>query len=162
MSSELAEARFSRDTLRLFGGAGVLITIIFSISFFSLKHIRQTTLNTANQYILSYSKVVANQAESAIHSTDIVLSSVADYLARSGVNDAKALAHLSDASTFHRLLKDRLTGMPQIASFMLIDSSGKIVATSYDLCRRTWICLIANIFERFAMIRLWKVFSASR
>jgi hypothetical protein len=116
---------------RLFGAVGAialaLIATIVGTNLFFLGNLRENTLQTAETSLARYSLTLAENADRSFKSVDLVLSSVADYIARKGVIDDDTYhAAVSDRET-HFLLREKIAGLPQIDALTVIDASGKLL-----------------------------------
>ena len=132
MDSGSQPALIERSRRGLFLGAASLIAMILAVNVVVLGNMRNNTLRAASDYLGGYSNVVAEHAETTFRSIDIVLSSLADYLARNGVNDADGMVAIAGQDATHRFLKEHLAGLPFVSSFMLVDTRGHVVASSLD------------------------------
>jgi signal transduction histidine kinase/DNA-binding response OmpR family regulator len=116
---------------RLFGAVGAialaLIATIGGTSVFFLDNLRESTLQTAETSLSRYSLTLAENADRSFKSVDLVLSSIADYIARKGVvDDDTYRAAVSDRET-HFLLREKIAGLPQIDALTVIDARGKLL-----------------------------------
>ena len=116
---------------RLFGAVGAialaLIATIAGTSVFFLGNLRESTLQTAETSLSRYSLTLAENADRSFKSVDLVLSSIADYVARKGVvDDDTYRAAVSDRET-HFLLREKIAGLPQIDALTVIDARGKLL-----------------------------------
>jgi len=116
---------------RLFGAVGAialaLIATIAGTSVFFLGNLRESTLQTAETSLSRYSLTLAENADRSFKSVDLVLSSIADYVARKGVVDNDTYrAAVSDRET-HFLLREKIAGLPQIDALTVIDARGKLL-----------------------------------
>ena len=116
---------------RLFGAVGAialaLIATIAGTSVFFLDNLRESTLQTAETSLSRYSLTLAENADRSFKSVDLVLSSIADYVARKGVVDNDTYrAAVSDRET-HFLLREKIAGLPQIDALTVIDARGKLL-----------------------------------
>ncbi|NVN87824.1 MAG: response regulator [Rhodopseudomonas sp.] len=104
-----------------------LVATIIGTNLIFLGNLRESTLQTAEINLTRYNLTLAEEADRSFKSLDLVLSSVGDYLARRGVTDSASYqAMMSDQET-HFLLKEKITGLPQIDAVTMIDSKGKLL-----------------------------------
>jgi hypothetical protein len=118
---------------RSFGVVGAialaLICTIAGTNLFFLDNLRENTLQTAEINLARYSLTLAENADRSIKSADLVLSSVADYVARKdAVDGASYRTAVSDRET-HTLLKEKIAGLPQIDAVTIIDAQGKLLTS---------------------------------
>jgi signal transduction histidine kinase/CheY-like chemotaxis protein/HPt (histidine-containing phosphotransfer) domain-containing protein len=120
-----------------------LIGTICGTNLLFLRDLRETTLQTAEMALARYSLTLAEQADQSFRAVDLVLSSVGDYLARRGVTDSASYrSTMSDEET-HLLLKEKVTGFPQIDALTMIDAQGKLINFS-----RHWPIPDMNLSDR--------------
>jgi signal transduction histidine kinase/DNA-binding response OmpR family regulator len=132
---------------RPFGAVGAIalavIATIAGTNLFFLGNLRESTLQTAETNLARYSLTLAENADRSFKSVDLVLSSVADYIARKGViDDDSYRAAVADRET-HFLLREKIAGLPQIDALTVIDARGKLLNFS-----RYWPIPDVNISDR--------------
>jgi signal transduction histidine kinase/DNA-binding response OmpR family regulator len=132
---------------RLFGAVGAiafaLIATIAGTNLFFLGNLRESTLQTAEANLARYSLTLAENADRSFKSVDLVLSSISDYIARKGVVDDETYrAAVSDRET-HFVLREKITGLPQIDALTVIDARGKLLNFS-----RYWPIPDVNVSDR--------------
>ena len=121
----------------------LLAVSIVGLNFLFLEKLRESTLNSAEQDLMRHSLTLAGQAEQSFKSLDLVLSSVVDTVTRRDISDQAAFARsLSDGAT-HVLLKEKLSGLPQIDAITIINASGKLINFS-----RYWPIPEVNVSDR--------------
>ena len=118
-----------RPRKRLFGAVGAialaLIATIAGTNLFFLGNLRESTLQTAETNLARYSLTLAENADRSFKSVDLVLSSIADYIARKCVlDDYSYRVAVSDRET-HFLLREKIAGLPQIDALKDIVRIGK-------------------------------------
>ena len=124
-------------------GALVLAVTIVGLNALFLDNLRESTLNSAEHGLKRHSLTLAGQAEQSFKSLDLVLSSVADTITRRDVSDQAAFARsLSDDAT-HVLLKEKLSGLPQVDAITIINAGGKLINFS-----RYWPIPEVNVSDR--------------
>ncbi len=119
-----------RPELSLFAGAFVLVVMIMGVNVATLANMRGNARQSAEAYLAGYSNVVSEHAAAALRSVDVVLSSLAGRFAREG---AEASRDPAIREAMNTLLRERLAGLPQVSSFMLVDANGRVVAASLDV-----------------------------
>jgi hypothetical protein len=116
---------------RLFGAVGAialaLIATIAGTSVFFLGNLRESTLQTAETSLSRYSLTLAENADRSFKSVDLVLSSIADYVARKGVVDNDTYRAAVSDREMHFLLREKIAGLPQIDALTVIDARGKLL-----------------------------------
>jgi signal transduction histidine kinase/DNA-binding response OmpR family regulator len=122
---------------------GTLILTIIGTNLIFLNNLRESSLNTAEADLSRYSLTLREQAEQSFKSLDLVLSSVGDYLARKGVTDSESYQRLMSDQETHLLLKEKITGVPQIEAVTMINAQGKLINFS-----RYWPIPDVNVSDR--------------
>jgi signal transduction histidine kinase/DNA-binding response OmpR family regulator len=134
-------------TSRTFNALGLtsfaLISIIVGTNVFFLGNLRESTLQSAETGLARYSLMLAEEADRSFKSIDLVLSSVGDYVGRKGVTDAASYETLMSTQETQLLLKEKITGLPQIEAVTMIDANGKLLNFS-----RYWPIPEINVSDR--------------
>ncbi|SEO39855.1 Hpt sensor hybrid histidine kinase [Rhodopseudomonas pseudopalustris] len=133
--------RRSQIALRLISAA--LIVSIVSTNLIFLSDLRESTLRTTEANLKRYNLTLAEEADRSFKSLDLVLSSVSDYLARRGVTDSDSYQRTMSDQETHALLKEKVTGLPQIDAVTMIDAKGKLINFS-----RYWPIPDINVSDR--------------
>src|SRR5450759_2961986 len=117
-----------RRSLRALGIASVaLICTIIGSDLIFLSNLRESTLQTAEANLTRYSLTLAEEADRSFKSLDLVLSSVGDYLGRKGVTDGASYQRMMSDQETHLLLKEKITGLPQVEAVTMINTQGKLI-----------------------------------
>jgi hypothetical protein len=119
--------RHGRPRIVLALGTMVLIAAIAGTSFFTLKTQRDNTLAAIEANLETRSLSLSEEGNRLFKSVDLVLSSIADYAAREGVNSRESFDARMAERDIHLLLRERLAGMPQADAFTVIDSRGRLL-----------------------------------
>jgi signal transduction histidine kinase len=104
-----------------------LIATIVGTNLIFLHNLHDTTLQTAQANLGRYSLTLAEEADRSFKSLDLVLSSVGDYMGRRGVTDGASYQTMMSDQDSHLLLKEKITGLPQVDAVTIINSTGKLV-----------------------------------
>ena len=117
-----------RRSLRALGivSAALICTIIGGNLIF-LSNLRESTLQTAEANLTRYSLTLAEEADRSFKSLDLVLSSVGDYLGRKGVTDGASYQRMMSDQETHLLLKEKITGLPEVEAVTMINTQGKLI-----------------------------------
>jgi signal transduction histidine kinase/DNA-binding response OmpR family regulator len=117
-----------RRSLRALSIASVaLICTIVGSDLIFLSNLRESTLQTAEASLDRYSLTLAEEADRSFKSLDLVLSSVGDYLGRKGVTDGTSYQRMMSDQETHLLLKEKITGLPQVEAVTMINTQGKLI-----------------------------------
>ncbi|WP_420132550.1 ATP-binding protein [Rhodopseudomonas sp.] len=135
--------RLKRSQIALRLVAIALIVSIMSTNVVFLSNLRESIVRTAESNLQRYSLTLAEEADRSFKSLDLVLSSVSDYLARRGVTDSESYRLAMSDYTTHMLLKEKVSGLPQIDAVTMIDDRGKLLNFS-----RYWPIPEVNVSDR--------------
>ena len=124
-------------------GSFALICTIIGSNIIFLNNLRESSLQTAEANLARYSLTLVEEADRSFKSVDLVLSSVGDYLGRSGVTDSASYKRIISDQATHLLLKEKITGLPQIDALTMIDAQGKLVNFS-----RYWPIPAVDVSDR--------------
>lgn len=123
-------------------GALFIVSVAVAITVLVL-HFREVALREAEKEQQILSLTLAEGTERSFQSIDLVLSSVADYIAAGGINTADALEREMASHKIHELLKTKLTGLRQLDAITLISREGKLINFS-----RYWPIPPVNVSDR--------------
>ena len=131
-------------SLRALGfGSFALICTIIGTNVIFLSNLRESSLLTAEANLARYSLTLVEEADRSFKSVDLVLSSVGDYLGRSGVTDSASYQRMMSDQATHLLLKEKITGLPQIDAVTMINAQGKLINFS-----RYWPIPAVDVSDR--------------
>ena len=125
-----------------FGSLALICTIIGTNVIF-LSNLRESSLQTAEANLARYSLTLVEEADRSFKSVDLVLSSVGDYFGRSGVTDSASYQRMMSDQATHLLLKEKITGLPQIDAVTMINAQGKLINFS-----RYWPIPAVDVSDR--------------
>ncbi|MFT4276719.1 MAG: ATP-binding protein [Rhodopseudomonas sp.] len=128
----LARPNLKRSLVTLRLTTVVLIITIVGTNLIFLSNLRETTLQTAETNLSRYTLTLAEEADRSFKSVDLLLSSIRDYVARAGVTDSDSYRQTMSQHSTRTLLREKITGMPQVEAVGLIDEGGKLVNFSRD------------------------------
>jgi hypothetical protein len=131
-------------SLRALGlGSLALICTIIGSNVIFLSNLRESSLQTAEANLARYSLMLVEEADRSFKSVDLVLSSVGDYLGRREVTDSASYQRIMSDQATHLLLKEKITGLPQIDAVTMINAQGKLINFS-----RYWPIPDVNVADR--------------
>jgi signal transduction histidine kinase/DNA-binding response OmpR family regulator len=131
-------------SLRALGlGSLALICTIVGANLIFLSNLRESSLQTAEADLARYSLTLAEHADRSFKSLDLVLSSVGDYLGRNGVTDSASYQSIMSHQVTHFLLKEKITGLPQVDAITMINAQAKLINFS-----RYWPIPDVNVSDR--------------
>jgi signal transduction histidine kinase len=114
----------------LYVGTAALILFLVAASVVVLLHLRERDLLHEEDGLRKLSLTLAEQADRSFQSVDLVLTSLIERLGASGVVDSATFAEKMSGVETHRLLRDKIDGIPQIAAVTLIGSEGDVINLS--------------------------------
>ena len=133
----------SRPILLVWLGAFLISACVLSFSLYFLENLRESTLRSAEEDLTRHSLTLAEQADRSFKSLDLVITSVADYAMRQPTWDHQAFATALGQKDTYDLLKEKLSGLPQVDAITVINSSGRLLNFS-----RYWPIPEVNVSDR--------------
>ncbi|MFL9825806.1 ATP-binding protein [Rhodoplanes sp. SY1] len=141
--------RISRPYAGLIAGAVFMIATIAGMNALVLGNLRESALAAAEQSLAQRSAIMAEQADRALQSVDLILSALLEHVPDAVSNDrAEFVRRLSGLQT-HAVLRDKATVVPQLEALSLFDSGGTLVSFS-----RFWPTPAVSIADRAHFLRL--------
>lgn len=119
--------RSNRFIPMLVVGTALLLALMVSVNVVLLGNLRQATLHSAERDLVRHSLTLAEQADRAFKSLDLVLFSIEDYIDRLVPDDDMTHASVVRGREMHEFLKDKLIGLPQVEAITVIDAQGKLL-----------------------------------
>lgn len=111
-------------------GTALLLALMVGVNVLLLGNLREATLHSAERDLVRHSLTLAEQADRAFKSLDLVLFSVEDYIERISPSDDIAASTAVRGREMHDFLKDKLIGLPQVEAISLVDAQGKLLTFS--------------------------------
>jgi PAS domain S-box-containing protein len=144
MIREFGAWRISVQLRQLLIAAGVLViaAIIFSNVVILLK-LRQSTVDDVANNLGRRSLALAAQANLSLQSLSLVLDSVLERVTPESIAGQEQFRDRMGQSDIHRLLNEKIVGLPQIDFIGLIDLDGNLINTS-----RVWPVSPINVADR--------------
>src|SRR5580704_2244604 len=139
----LAEKPRQASLRVLYIGTAVLILVLLAGTATVLLHLRKTEVRDQENQLRNLSLILAEQAERSFESVDLVVLSVAERIAGGGVADEASLDQGMAGHDVYLLLREKISGVPQLAAVTVIDREGKLTNSS-----RTWPTPDINVSDR--------------
>ena len=111
----------------------VLIAAIAGGNLFFLNNLRDGLLVATESGLSRHSLMLAEQTDRSFKSVDLVLSGIADHIARQGVIDTESYHRLMSRYETFLLLKEKISGLPHVEAVTLVDAKGTLINFS-----RSW------------------------
>jgi signal transduction histidine kinase/DNA-binding response OmpR family regulator len=111
----------------------VLIATIVAGNVFFLNNLRHSLLLATESGLSRHSIMLAEQSDRSFKSVDLVLSGIADHIARQGVTDTDSYHRLMSSYETFLLLKEKISGLPHVEAVALIGAEGTLINFS-----RSW------------------------
>jgi signal transduction histidine kinase/DNA-binding response OmpR family regulator len=127
----------------LLGGTIALIVAVVGTNLLFLANFRDSALQNADADLARHTLTLGEQTDRSFKSLDLVLSSIGDYLGRKGVSDAESYRRIVTNSETYLLLKEKITGLPQVDAVILVDAGGTVLNLS-----RFWPTPDINVADR--------------
>ncbi len=109
------------------GAAGLLILLIIVVSTASIVYLRDRELESARQQLTNLSLVLAEQSDVTMSSAQLALDSIAEHFAVLHIRDDAELRLVANTKAVHDLLKDKITGLPQVDVATIVASNGDVI-----------------------------------
>ncbi len=133
--------RFPLSWLYVCTGFVVLILTLADIGV--VANLRENALHSAEKTLRNSSTTLAEQADRGFQSVDLVLMSIIEGLAAEGVVDGASYEKKMSGYATHLLLKEKLSGLPQLDAITLINPDGQLINFS-----RYWPIPQVNVADR--------------
>jgi signal transduction histidine kinase len=117
----------------LYAGAVLLILVLLATSATVVVRLRESALLDEEGDQKNLSLIMAEQADRLFQSVDLVISSVAQKIARDGVTDAASFERKLSGRDVYLTLRERITGIQQLDAVVVINRDGKVINFS-----RSW------------------------
>jgi signal transduction histidine kinase len=144
MRSMTALTSVPRHALRLFySGAALLILVLLATTFALILHLRDSEVAEEENHLKNLSLMLAEQADRSFQSVDLVISSVAAEVAADGLIDSASFVRTMSGHDIHLLLRQKLSGLPQLAAVTVISGDGKLINFS-----RAWPIPTVDVSDR--------------
>ncbi|EJW12906.1 Signal transduction histidine kinase [Rhodovulum sp. PH10] len=135
--------RRGRPLAALAAGTAVLILAIALMNALVLGHLRESALAAAEERLGRRSAALAEQADQALKSIDLILAEVAEHVADRDITTPDDFRRRLGTEATHRLLGRKLAGLPQLRALSLAGVDGDLVVSS-----RMWPNPPLNLADR--------------
>jgi PAS domain S-box-containing protein len=129
--ASLAPIRSRDSTVRWIIAAGVVL--IAAIAFGTailISDFRDRARADAKRVLNTTAYIIAEHCERTFQSVELVQRNVIERMQSLGIASSEDLDRLMSEVDAHLMLKDMVSGVPQLDALVLVDSSGKLVASS--------------------------------
>jgi len=109
------------------GAAGLLILLIISVSIASIVYLRDRELESAHQQLTNLSLVLAEQSGETVSSAQLAMDSIAERFEVMHIRDDAELRLVAKTKAVHELLKDKITGLPQVDVATIVAANGDVI-----------------------------------
>jgi len=113
--------------LLLYACTAVIVLVLVAMNIGVIVHLRDSELRREEEQLKNLSLTLAEQANRALLAVDLVVSSVARAAV---VTDAPSFADSMAGRDIHLQLREKISGVPQLAAVTLIGADGKVVNSS--------------------------------
>jgi hypothetical protein len=115
------------SSFRLLIAGGIFIALLLGIVSATIFIQRQQAIEEWRGNMLNLSRLMAENTEQAVRAADLVLKSVGDRLADLGVEDDGALRAVLGNRASYDMLKDTISGVPQIDVLSIAAANGDLI-----------------------------------
>src|SRR5260221_401556 len=115
----------------IFGG--MLLAAILAASVTAVLVLRQQAIEEWSMHLENLSLILAEHTEQTMMSADLILGSLVDYVGAAGIADERDLRTRMATPEVHRMLRDKASGSPQVATTSIVAPNGDLInfARSY-------------------------------
>ena len=133
----------TRPLWLLYACAFLVIAILIGADLAASLQLRDSTLRNSEANLRHMSLALAEQADRSVQGVDLVLSSMAEFVAAQGADDAAGFQRKMASQRVHELLAEKLVGLPYINAVTMVDADGGLVNFS-----RYWPIPPVNVADR--------------
>jgi diguanylate cyclase (GGDEF)-like protein len=127
----------------LYACTALLIVVLLATNAAVILHLRKSELLDQENQLKNLSLIMAEQAERSFQSVDLVITSVAQGVAAEGVTDGGSFDRKMAGQDVHLLLREKMSGIPQLDAVTVISRDGKLINFS-----RFWPAPEADVTDR--------------
>ena len=123
--------------------AVVLVLILTATTGTIIIQLRNHELTAASNHLKGLAVVLADQAERAFESVELIEISIVEKLQNDGVNTPDKFRRWMEGRAVHEQLRNRIAGLPQVDALIAVDTDGTVVNFS-----RFWPIPTVNVADR--------------
>ncbi len=127
----------------LYACTALVILVLLAVNAAVILGLREDALVYEEGGLKNLSLILAEQADRAFQSANLVVSSVVAETAAADAADGASFARKMASHDIHILLRSKISGVPQLAAVTVIGSDGKLVNSS-----RAWPIPDVNVSDR--------------
>jgi len=117
----------------LYACTALLILVLLATNAAVIWHLRESELRREEDQMATFSLILAEQAEGSFASVNLVLTSVAERANVENVTDAASFDKKMASYDIYRVLRDKITGIPQLDAVNVVNRDGTLINSS-----RSW------------------------
>jgi signal transduction histidine kinase/HPt (histidine-containing phosphotransfer) domain-containing protein len=121
----------------------LIIAILMIADLAVSLHLRESALRNTETNLRNISLALAEQADRAVQGVDLVLASMAEFVAAQNVEDGADFRRKLADQRVHQMLREKLAGLPYISAVTMIDATGDLINAS-----RSWPIPQVNVADR--------------
>jgi signal transduction histidine kinase len=114
----------------LYACTALVIVVLLATNAAVILYLREAELAGEEDQLRRISLTLAEQADRAFQSVDLIVSSVAARMAADGVSDSASFLQKMAGEGVHLYLEGKIAGIPQLAAVALISREGDIINAS--------------------------------
>ena len=118
-------------TRLVYAGTALLILVLLAANAAVITQLRESELQHEENHLKNLALTLAEQAGRTFQSVDLVLSSVTERMAAEGVVDEASFVQNVTRNDFHLLLREKISGVPQLDAVTLISGEGKQIGRAH-------------------------------
>ncbi|MEZ5785421.1 MAG: ATP-binding protein [Xanthobacteraceae bacterium] len=121
----------------------LIIVAVVGMNALVLTNLREDALKEAENYLTRRSLTLAEQADRAIQSVDLILDRLVEHVETLAITDRLGLDVMLGGTHTHLMLKEKLSGLPQLERLAIVSPDGDLINTSH-----AWPVPKSNIADR--------------
>jgi signal transduction histidine kinase len=127
----------------LYAGMALLILVLLATNAAVILHLRDSELRDQENQLKNLSLTLAEQADRSFQSVDLVISSVVAEIGAEDITDSASFVRKMGGQDTHLLLREKMSGVPQLDAVTVISRDGKLVNFS-----RSWPVPEVDVSDR--------------
>jgi signal transduction histidine kinase len=130
-------------TRLLYACAALLILVLLATNAAVILHLRESAMLEEEKQLKNLSLTLAEQADRSFQSVDLLISSITEGIVAQGVTDDASFSRKMAGHDIHLLLREKISGIPQLDAVTVISREGKLINFS-----RSWPIPDVDVSDR--------------
>jgi len=104
----------------------VLLAVAVLGMVFAILQLRADALQDARRDIANLALILGEQTARSVHTVDLILRDIEDSITQKHTDSAEIFDTITRGDAMHRELKEKITRLPQVEAFSIIDAHGRL------------------------------------